>query len=450
MTTKLVVPRPGATRRALLQTAALGMATAPWLYRPVRAQGQFDWKRYKGQSIEVVLAKGPRADVLQRFENEFTELTGIEVGSEQIPEQQQRQKLVIEFTSGSTSFDVAMVSWHVQKRLFAKGGWLKDLRAWLEDPTMTSPDYDFGDFSKAGVLFATQPDGRIDTLPLNIDYWIVYWNQELFAAKGLEYPKNFEEMLAAAKALNDPANGVAGWVSRGLKNANVPVWTSFLLGWDVDTIDASGAMHTDGPQAVAAAELYQQLNASYAPAGVVGFNWNECQSSFMQGKVGMWFDGIGFAPPLEDPTKSRIVGKVGYGVMPPGPKAQHAGMFGDGMGVSAFSEKQEAAYFYCQWATSKQMQARVLQAGGGSPPRNSAYTNQEAVANLKVPHAWIDALVESGKIGRPALPVIVPVTEFRDIFGIALTNMIGDADPKAELQKATEQFKPILEKSEKA
>jgi multiple sugar transport system substrate-binding protein len=440
----------GTTRRSLLQAAGLGMAAAPWLYRPVRAQGQFDWKRYKGQSIEVVHAKGPRADVLQRFENEFTELTGIEVGSEQIPEQQQRQKLVIEFTSGATSFDVAMISWHVQKRLFAKGGWLKDLRGWLEDPTMTSPDYDFGDFSKAGVLFATQPDGRIDTLPLNIDYWIVYWNQELFAAKGLEYPKSFEEMLAAAKALNDPANGVAGWVSRGLKNANVPVWTSFLLGWNVDSIDASGTMHTDGPEAVAAAELYKQLNASYAPAGVVGFNWNECQSSFMQGKVGMWCDGIGFAPPLEDPTKSRVVGKVGYGVMPPGPNAQHAGMFGDGMGVSAYSEKQEAAYFYCQWATGKEMQARVLEAGGGSPPRNSAYTNQAAVANLKVPHAWIDALVESGKIGRPALPVVVPVTEFRDIFGIALTNMIGGADPRAELAKATEQFKPILEKSEKA
>ena len=57
----------------------------------------------------------------------------------------------------------------------------------------------------------------------------------------------------------------------------------------------------------------------------------------------MWLDGIGFAPPLEDPTKSRIVGKVGYGVMPAGPKAQHSGMFGDGMGVSASSKKKGPA-----------------------------------------------------------------------------------------------------------
>ena len=63
--------------------------------------GGFDWKRFSGQKIEVLLAKGPRGDLLQKYESEFTEMTGIEVGSEQVPEQQQRQKAVIEFTSGS-------------------------------------------------------------------------------------------------------------------------------------------------------------------------------------------------------------------------------------------------------------------------------------------------------------------------------------------------------------
>ena len=35
--------------------------------------------------------------------------------------------------------------------------------------------------------------------------------------------------------------------------------------------------------------------------------------------------------------------------------------------------------------------------------------------------------------------MIVPVTEFRDVFGIALTNMINGADPATELKKATER-----------
>ena len=50
--------------------------------------------------------------------------------------------------------------------------------------------------------------------------------------------------------------------------------------------------------AVAAAELYKKLNRDYAPPGTVGFNWNEAQTSFSQGKIGMWIDGIGFAENL--------------------------------------------------------------------------------------------------------------------------------------------------------
>ena len=75
-------------------------------------------------------------------------------------------------------------------------------------------------------------------------------------------------MLEAAKALHDPANGVTGWVGRGLKNANVPVWTNLLLGWDVDSIDAQGEMHTTEEPAVAAAQLYKTLNVDYGPAGL--------------------------------------------------------------------------------------------------------------------------------------------------------------------------------------
>jgi multiple sugar transport system substrate-binding protein len=410
----------------------------------------FNWKRFKGQKIEVQLLKSPRGDLLQQHQKEFEELTGVTVGSEQIPEQQLRQKQAIEFTSGSTTFDVTQESWHVQKRLFGKGRWLLDVRGYLKDPTMTSPDYDWDDFSKAGLGYATQADGRIDTLPYNIDYWILYWNQGLFQAKGVQFPKTLDEMVEAAKQLNDPGKGIFGFVARGLKNANTPVWYSMLLGWDVDGIDDKGEMHTDGPEAIAAAEIYKRLLKDYAPPGVSGFNWGECQTTFSLGRAAMWFDGIGFSPPLEDPRKSKVVGKVGYGVPPAGPKKQHSGMFGVGMGVSAFSKKKEPAYFYCQWATNKANQARMLAAGAGSPCRNSAYKDPQALAKPKVSKEWVDCLLASGKIGRPGLPVIIPVTEFRDVFGIGLTNMIEGADPAAELKRATAEFRPVLEKSERS
>ena len=197
----------------------------------------------------------------------------------------------------------------------------------------------------------------------------------MFDAKNIAYPKTFAEMLDAAARLNDPAKGVSGFVGRGLKNANVPVWTSFLLGYGGGFVDGSGKLMTETAEAIDAAKMYQTLMSKFGPQGVAGYNWNESQSLFVQGKAAMWLDGIGFAAPLEDPTKSRIVGKVGYGVMPAGPKQQVSALFGDGQGISSFSKKKGPAWFYLQWASNKANQTRILQTASGAPVRNSAWTS---------------------------------------------------------------------------
>ena len=444
---------PEYQRRRLLQAglgaAALGAFPGAGQLA-AQAQGTFDWKRFKGEKIEVFLVKSPRGDLLTKYHKEFEDLTGITVGSEMIPEQQQRQKAVIEFNSGNTSFDVIAISYHVQKRLFGKNKWLEDVRPMIADKSLAAPDLDFADFAKGGLDYATQADGRIDSLPLNLDPWVVYYNKELFAAKGIAYPKTFAEMLDAAARLNDPAKGVSGFVARGLKNANVPVWSSFLLGYGGTFIDASGKLTTETTESINAAKMYQTLLAKNGPQGVAGFNWNEAQSLFVQGKAAMWLDGIGFAQPLEDPTKSRIVGKVGYGVMPAGPKQQASALFGDGEGISTFSKKKGPSWFYLQWASNKANQTRVLQAAAGAPVRNSAYAAAQSSADFKAPKEWVECMLTSARIAQPGLPVIAPVTEFRDVFGIALTNMINGADPAAEMKKATAEFQPILDKSEKA
>jgi multiple sugar transport system substrate-binding protein len=107
------------TRRSLLAgtaaAGALGLSGFP-------ARADVQWKKYAGTKLEVMLAKGPRGDNLQKYIKEFTELTGIQVESEQIPEQQQRQKAVIELASGKPSFDLIHISYHVQKRQFEKAG----------------------------------------------------------------------------------------------------------------------------------------------------------------------------------------------------------------------------------------------------------------------------------------------------------------------------------------
>jgi multiple sugar transport system substrate-binding protein len=176
----------------------------------------------------------------------------------------------------------------------------------------------------------------------------------------------------------------------------------------------------------------------------------ESMASFTQGRSAMWIDGVGWAPPLEDPAASRIVGKVGYTVVPAGPKGQYSATYGDGLGIAAASKNKEAAYLLCQWAVSKTQGARLLQAGGGVPFRNSILNDPEIQKGVKMPKEWLQSVIDSAKISKLGLPVIIPVAEFRDLVGAAITSTLAGADPAAELKKAHEQFRPILERSEKA
>lgn len=434
------------SRRTLLTgTAAAGALSLTGF--PARAD--INWKKYSGTKLEVILAKGPRGDNLQKYIKEFTELSSIQVESEQIPEQQQRQKVVIELTSGRPSFDVVHISYHVQKRQFEKAGWLADMTPYLKDPTLTPPDLVESDFSAAGLQYARNDKGQMLSLPWSVDYFILYYNKELFQKKGIEVPKTLEEMAVAAEKLTDPKEGIYGFVGRGLRNANMAMWTNFYLNYGGEFLDAKGNILSDGPEAIEATRLYQRLLTKSAPPGVAGFNWMESMASFTQGRAAMWIDADGWAPPLEDPAASRIVGKVGYTRVPAGPKGQFSSTYGDGIGIAAASKNKEAAYLLCQWVASKGQGARLLQAGGGVPFRNSIVDDPEVAKGVKTKE-WLQSVIDSAKISKLGLPVIIPVAEYRDTVGAALTATLSGADPATELKKAHEQFRPILERSEKA
>lgn len=434
------------TRRNMLAGTAASGALA-LTGRSAWAEPQ--WKKYAGTKLEVMLVKGPRGDNVQKYVKEFTALTGIEVESEQIPEQQQRQKVVIELSSGKPSFDIVHLSYHVQKRQFDKAGWLADITDYMKDPNLTAPDLVESDFSAAGLTYAKNEKGRMLSLPWSVDYFILYYNKELFAKKGVAVPKTLDEMAAAAEQLTDTKNGTFGFVGRGLRNANMAMWSNFYLNYGGEFLDDKGNILSDGPEGIAATQLYQRLLTKSAPPGVAGFNWMESLASFTQGRSAMWIDATGWAPPLEDPNASRVVGKVGYTMVPAGPKGHFSSTYGDGIGIAAACPNKEAAYLFCQWVVSKAQGARLIQAGGGVPFRASIVNDPEVRKGIKS-QEWLQSVVDSAGISKLGLPVVVPVAEYRDLVGSALTATLSGADPASELKKAHEQFRPILERSEKA
>src|SRR5271166_2109759 len=122
-------------RRQLLAATTSALAAAAIVER-ANAQSAFDWKQFKGQSIEVNYQLSPRGTLVHDHAKEFEELTGMKLGFEQIPEQQQRPKVAMEMATGHPSFDVVNVGMHVQKKLVEKAKWMEDLRPLIADGSL--------------------------------------------------------------------------------------------------------------------------------------------------------------------------------------------------------------------------------------------------------------------------------------------------------------------------
>ena len=430
-------------RRHLLSATASALG-APAIVERANAQSAFDWKQFKGQSIEVNYQLSPRGDIAKAHIKDFEELTGIKVGFEQIPEQQQRPKVAMEMATGHPSFDVVNVGMHVQKRLIERASWMADLRPLIADKSLTAADFDQADFSKPSMDVATAPDGKLNVLPLNQDLFILFWNKELFAQKGLQSPPaTLDELMTMAHQLTDASKGQYGFVGRGLKNANMTFWDDILLKWDQETVTPDGRkLLTDTPAAVEAATWYQKIMRECAPPGVIGFNWNECQTTFMQGRAAIWWDGIGFSAPMLDPNKSKVVGKIGFAPDPAG-KVRNCATFIDGIGIPATAKNKKPAWLFVQWVTGKKMLTEVLRTGSGTPARLSCYAQTDVIKGSAFPPEWFETTQTSLNMARSGLPVIVPVTEFRDTLGTAITNIVAGGDPAGELKKATAAFQPV-------
>jgi multiple sugar transport system substrate-binding protein len=117
------------------------------------------------------------------------------------------------------------------------------------------------------------------------------------------------------------------------------------------------------------------------------------------------------------------------------------------LALNPFGKNKEASWLFTAWASSRAAHLRMSIEGSMTGTRLSIYNDPEYLKVQTLPRDWVDAVKGSIESGRPQLPLIKDVTQFRDIFGVALTKMIEGGDPKTLLEAATREFEPILKKS---
>ena len=232
------------------------------------------------------------------------------------------------------------------------------------------------------------------SLPWSVDYFILYYNKEIFQKKGVAVPEDARrdgEARREAHRSRRPAS--YGFVGRGLKNANMTLWTNFFLNYGGEFLDAKGNILTDGPEAIEATKIYQRCSTKSAPPGVAGFNWMEV-------------DGRLRAGARRDVDRRRRLGAAASRIRTPrassarsatrwcrpGRRASTRRPTATASALRPASKNKEAAYLYCQWAVSKTKGARLLQAGGGVPFRNSVLNDAEVRKGVKMPQEWLQSV----------------------------------------------------------
>jgi multiple sugar transport system substrate-binding protein len=70
--------------------------------------GEFDWKRFEGQTIKLLLNQHPYTNGMMDELDTFEQMTGINVEYDIFPEEEYFDRLTIALSSGSTEYDAFM------------------------------------------------------------------------------------------------------------------------------------------------------------------------------------------------------------------------------------------------------------------------------------------------------------------------------------------------------
>lgn len=393
----------------------------------------FNWKQFEGQAIRVVLNQHPWQKAIEPMVSEFEELTGITVEVEKLPEEQFRQRVQVELTASSPDLDVYMTSLLNEGAKFARNGWYSDLKPLIADPSLTSPDYAFDDFGEVLIDSHTY-DGRLVAIPIQLETQMLYYRKDILAAAGVEVPTTMDELEQVAKTIDDPS-GTRAFVARGKGRAAVTQISTYLYNFGGQwTKEGSYDAGFNTPEGLAAFDFYTRMLRLYGPRGTTNMSWEEALPLFASGQVAMYTDASTFLPNILSDGSPDVVNNLGFAPMPAGPAGSYQSFFGWGLAMSAFTEKPGPSWLFLQWATSPEIVERITldsQVVGG----RSSVDFGDAF-----PAEWADAFKSSIPNARAQLPAVIPVSEVRDVIGVAVIEGIEGGDLQAALATAEAQF----------
>ena len=174
------------SRILVAATVSAGLAVA--------SAQDFDWRQQEGASIRFMMNNHPFTTWLEPHVAEFEELTGISVTLETYPEDQFRQRRLLEVASGASSLDGYMFMPGQVGAQYGGAGWVRSIDDLVANPSVTHPDLDLDDFF-TGALDSFRTDAGLIGLPLQIESSLLFYRKDLLAEAGFDGPPATLEQL---------------------------------------------------------------------------------------------------------------------------------------------------------------------------------------------------------------------------------------------------------------
>ncbi len=372
----------------ILILALLLLAGCGWKESP-SVTDKTGLRQFEGEKLVVLANKHPWVDLIKPRLSQFTAITGIEVSLEVYPEDQFRIKRMVEMLSGVSRVDVFMMMPGNSLDSYVKEGWSDDLTPLMRNTSLSWPGYDPEDIIVT-ALNAGIRQGKTYVLPIMMETSLLAYNKLILDQFGLEVPHTMEQLEEAARKVYVESEGqISGITMRGKRGASTSQWIDFVHSFGGDWLDSRGRAALHSPESLEASRFYGRLLRLYGPSSAPSNDWYGSTSLFMQGRAAMIYDANVFKSNYENSQVSQVVGKVGYAMIPRGPAGAvpHASIWG--LSLNSGSSRKEAAWYFIQWATGRDIALQGLRKGIPAARRSAWEDLAESSEGLS--REWIDA-----------------------------------------------------------
>ena len=360
-------------RRNLIKgLGALGVSasTAGVLMNMGASQAQamdFDWKKYSGHGLKLLLNKHPYTDAMIANLDTFKEMTGMDVVYDVFPEDVYFDKVTAALSSRSSEYDAFMVGAYMTWT-YGPAGWIPDHNEWINDSSKTNPNYNWDDMLEGvrkSCAWNGRPGGELGSddakqwcIPWGYEQNNLSYNSSMLEQIGASVPTNLDELAEVAARATNEIDGVYGIGVRGSRS-----WASihpgFLSGYsnfgekDLNVSDdgkLSAAMNTDGSKA-----FHQKWVKMIQDSGAADWSthtWYQVGTDLGAGNSAMIFDAdiLGY---FMNGGGNAMAGQLAYAPFAANPAAAAPtpNIWIWSLAMSQFSKNLDAAWYFTQWAS---------------------------------------------------------------------------------------------------